>query len=53
MKGMRIWPCKVFLFILASDFLHSIKLYDIGPSPLKEGVLWIITALKIHHLSWA
>jgi hypothetical protein len=19
-KGMRIWPCKVFLFILVSDF---------------------------------
>jgi hypothetical protein len=22
---MRMWTCEVFLFIIASDFLHSIK----------------------------
>jgi hypothetical protein len=26
-KGMRIQPCKVFLFILASNFLHAMKSY--------------------------
>jgi hypothetical protein len=31
--GVRIWPCKVFLFILASDFLHTIKSYNIGFQP--------------------
>jgi hypothetical protein len=29
-KGMTIWPWEVFLFILASNFLH-VKCYDSGP----------------------
>jgi hypothetical protein len=29
-----IWPCEVFLFILASDFLHAVKSYDMGPTAL-------------------
>jgi hypothetical protein len=26
---MRIWPCKIFLFILVSDVLCDVKFYDI------------------------
>jgi hypothetical protein len=33
-EGMRIWSFKVFLFILASDFLHAIKSYDMWPVAL-------------------
>jgi hypothetical protein len=33
-KGMRIWPCKVVLFILAISFLHAIKSYIMGPPAL-------------------
>jgi hypothetical protein len=29
-KGMTIWPWEVFLFILASNFVH-VKCYDSGP----------------------
>jgi hypothetical protein len=25
---LLIWPCEVFLFILASDILHAVKCYD-------------------------
>jgi hypothetical protein len=31
---MRIWPCKVFLFIPASAFLHAVKSYSMGPMAL-------------------
>jgi hypothetical protein len=45
-----IWPCEVFLFILASDFLHVIISYDLRPPPvlppLMEGMLQIYIALK-------
>jgi hypothetical protein len=33
-KGMKILSCKVFLFILTSDFLHAVKSYDMGPPAL-------------------
>jgi hypothetical protein len=29
-KGIRIWPYEVFLFTLASDFLQTVKSYDMG-----------------------
>jgi hypothetical protein len=29
-KGIIIWPCKVFFFICASDFLHTVKSYDMA-----------------------
>jgi hypothetical protein len=33
-KGMSIWPCKVFLFILQVIFLHTVKSYNMGPPAL-------------------
>jgi hypothetical protein len=33
-KGMRIYPCELFLFMLASDYLHSVKSYDMGLTAL-------------------
>jgi hypothetical protein len=32
-KGMRICSCRVFLFILASDFIHTVMSYNMGPWP--------------------
>jgi len=55
-KGMRIWPCQVFLFILASYFLHAVKSYDMGPTallPLRRKVCCgFLSPLKIHRLGW-
>jgi hypothetical protein len=31
---MRILPCEVFMFILATDILHEVKFYDMGPPAL-------------------
>jgi hypothetical protein len=48
-KGMRIWPCKVFLFILASDFFTFCKKICRPSgltSPLKGSMLWIFIARK-------
>jgi hypothetical protein len=56
LKGMRVCPCKVFLFILASDFLHAVKSYDMGPPALLP--LWrkvccgFLLPLKVHCLGW-
>jgi hypothetical protein len=47
--GMRTWPCKVFLFILASDFFIRRKILRPGDSGLtspKEGMLGIFITLK-------
>jgi hypothetical protein len=44
---MKIWPCEVLLFILASDFFHAKKSYNMASgftSPLKEDVLQIFIA---------
>jgi hypothetical protein len=55
MKGMRNWPCEVFLFILASDFSHSIKSYNMGPPALlplqTKACCGFLFPLKIHNLS--
>jgi hypothetical protein len=55
-KGMRIWPCEVFLFILATDPLHSVKSYYMGPLallPLHRNLCCgCLSPLKIFHLSW-
>jgi hypothetical protein len=46
-KGIKIQPCQVFLFILESDILHAVKSYDMEPIAL----LWIFIALKkMYHL---
>jgi hypothetical protein len=54
-EGNSIWPCEVFLFILASDFLHAVKSYDTGPSvllPLRmKACCGILSPLKIHFLN--
>jgi hypothetical protein len=34
LREWRIWPRKVILSILASDILHTLKSYDIGPPAL-------------------
>jgi hypothetical protein len=41
------------LFILRSDFLHTVKSYDMGVTalPWQEGVPRIFIAFKIHRLS--
>jgi hypothetical protein len=50
-----IWPCKVFLFILASDFLHAAKSYDMALPALlplrKKACCRLLLPLKTHH-SW-
>jgi hypothetical protein len=51
-KGMRIWHCEVFVFILGSDILHAAKFTTWGPrlyfpcEVRKEGVLRIFIASK-------
>jgi hypothetical protein len=33
-KGIRIWPCKVFLLTLASEIYMMVKSYDTGTTVL-------------------
>jgi hypothetical protein len=33
-RELWIWPCELFLFILASDFVNAVKPYDMGPPAL-------------------
>jgi hypothetical protein len=51
-RWILLW--KVFLFVRASDFLQSLKCYDMGPTALlpspKEGVFLILSPFKIYHL---
>jgi hypothetical protein len=55
-KGMRIQPCKIFLFILANYFLHAIKSYDMGPPaflPLqRKGCSRFSLPLRLNNLGW-
>jgi hypothetical protein len=53
-KGMRIQHCEVFLFILASVFLHTVKSYDMGPPALlpvgRKVSSGFLSTLQIHSL---
>jgi hypothetical protein len=50
----KVKPCKVFLFILASDILHAIKAYNMGPPALlllqRKVCCGFLSPLKIHRL---
>jgi hypothetical protein len=54
-----IWPWVAFLFILASDFLNSVKSYHMGPLallPFQRKAYWgFLSLLRISHLCrvWA
>jgi hypothetical protein len=54
-KGTRIWHFEVSLFIVANDFLHAVKSYDMGTTallPLQRKVsCGFLSPLKIHRLS--
>jgi hypothetical protein len=54
-KGMRIWPCEVFLFTLASGFLRVVINYNMRRSALvllrREVYCGFLSLLKPHRLS--
>jgi hypothetical protein len=52
----RIWPCKVFLFILAGNVLYAIKSYNMEPLALlphwRKACCGFLLPSKIHRLVW-